>query len=157
MFLVVASDKLPSAIFIGTGPNLDTTCISKISRSTFLEFSKFWFLIPFLPKKVFNRPKMVKIQDVFSDMPCDLSNQTTLPALSFLNLFSSKYLYLVHISSIGRLTCRFVSMSPTIKWFAQSMRKSIFAVLLNYHYCSVFLELAYFKFIYGVKQAKFCH
>ena len=38
---VCGSDKLPAAILIRMGPNLDTTCISKMSRGTFLEFSKF--------------------------------------------------------------------------------------------------------------------
>ena len=39
--LLLCSDKLPAVIFIGMGPNLDTTCISEMSRGTFLDFSKF--------------------------------------------------------------------------------------------------------------------
>ena len=41
MYVCMCSDKLPAAIFIGMGPNLDTPCISKMSRGTFLDFLKF--------------------------------------------------------------------------------------------------------------------
>ena len=79
---VCGSDKLPAAILIRMGPNLDTTCISKMSRGIF-----FWNFRPnFAQKRRFSRPKIEKIQDIFSDMPCDLSNQTTLPAQTFLSL-----------------------------------------------------------------------
>ena len=75
--------KLPATIFIGMGPNLDTTSISKMSRNTFLEFLKFDPI--FGQKTRFIRPKMGKIQDFYSDMPCHLSNQTTVPAHYFLS------------------------------------------------------------------------
>ena len=84
MYELVCSGKLPATVFIRMGPNLDTTCISEMSRGTFLEFSKFWIFTPFLLKKAFLRPKKEKIQDFFSDMPCDTSNQTTQPAQHFL-------------------------------------------------------------------------
>ena len=35
------SDHLPTRVFIQQTSNLDTTCISKLSRTTFFEFSKF--------------------------------------------------------------------------------------------------------------------
>ena len=50
---VCGSDKLPAAILIRMGPNLDTTCISKMSRGTFLEFPNFEFLPQFCPEKAF--------------------------------------------------------------------------------------------------------
>ena len=37
------SDYLPTRVFIQRTSNLDTTCISKLSRGTFFEFSKFKF------------------------------------------------------------------------------------------------------------------
>ena len=51
-YVCVCSGKLPATIFIGTGPNLDTTCISKMSRFTLFEISNFHL------KKSFLRPKM---------------------------------------------------------------------------------------------------
>ena len=45
------SDHLPTRVFIQQTSNLDTTCISKLSRTTFFEFSKFRILTPFLAKK----------------------------------------------------------------------------------------------------------
>ena len=45
------SDHLPTRVFIQQTSNLDTTCISKLSRTTFFEFSKFQILTPFLAKK----------------------------------------------------------------------------------------------------------
>ena len=35
------SDPLPTRVFVQQTSNLDTTCISKLSRGTFLKFSKF--------------------------------------------------------------------------------------------------------------------
>ena len=35
------SDHLPTRVFIQQTSNLDTTCISKLSQTTFFEFSKF--------------------------------------------------------------------------------------------------------------------
>ena len=45
------SDHLPTRVFIQQTSNLDTTCIFKLSRTTFFEFSKFRILTPFLAKK----------------------------------------------------------------------------------------------------------
>ena len=45
------SDHLPTRVFIQQTSNLDTTCISKSSRTAFFEFSKFRILTPFLAKK----------------------------------------------------------------------------------------------------------
>ena len=75
---------------------------------------------------------MVKIQDFFADVSCDLSNQTTQPAHHFFELFNSKHINWAQISSIDRLTSYFSSMTPTIKCFAQGMQKSIFALLLYF-------------------------
>ena len=69
-------DKLPVAVFIQMEPNLDTTCDSTLSRDTFIEFFKLQFKIfarpIFLVKNTFLRPKMVKIQNFFSDMLSDI-------------------------------------------------------------------------------------
>ena len=134
---VCGSDKLPAAIFIRMGPNLDTTCISEMSRGTFLEFSKFWIFTPFLPKKLFLKTKIEKIQDLFSDMPCHLSNQTAPPTQHFFELFSSKPAHLAHMNSIDRFT----GVTPTRKGFAKCMQKSIFSLLLYYIFFSAISNL----------------
>ena len=72
---------------------------------------------------------MVKIEDLFSDMPCHLSNQTTQPAQHFFEIFSSKHAHLAQMSSINRFT----GVTHTRKCFAQGMQKSIFALLLYYY------------------------
>ena len=72
--------------------------------------------------------EIVKIQDFFSEMPCDLSNQTTQPAQHFFELFSSKHAHLTQISSINRFT----GVTPTRKCFPRGMQKSIFALLLYF-------------------------
>ena len=59
-------------------------------------------------------------------MPCDLSNQTPLPAQPFFELFNSKHAHLSQMRSIDSFT----GMTPTRKCFAQGMQKSIFALLL---------------------------
>ena len=54
---------------------------------------------------------MVKISTrFFSDMPCDISNQGTLPAYHFLELLNSEHLNLAQISSIDWLTGRYHKM-----------------------------------------------
>ena len=60
-----------------------------MSRGTFLEFLNFDPI--FGLKRRFLRPKRVKIQDFFTDMPCYLSNQTVKLAHYFFELFSSKH------------------------------------------------------------------
>ena len=50
-FPEILSDQLPTRVFIQPPSNLDTTCISRLSRGTFFEFSKFQILTPFLAKK----------------------------------------------------------------------------------------------------------
>ena len=58
--LCVCVFKLPATIFIGTGPNLDTTCISKMSRGTFLDFFEILNFDPLFDLKThFLRPKML--------------------------------------------------------------------------------------------------
>ena len=47
---------------------------------------------------------MVKIQDFFADVSCDLSNQTTQPAHYFFELFNSGHINRAQISSIDILT-----------------------------------------------------
>ena len=75
---------------------------------------------------------MVKIQDFYFDMPCHLSNEATVPAHYFFEIFSLKHMEKAQISSTDRLTGSFISMTPAIKRFAQGMQKSIFAPLLYF-------------------------
>ena len=56
---------------------------------------------------------MEKIQNFFSDMPCDLSNQRTQPAQHFFDLSSSKHAQIPQISSVDRFT----GVTPTRKCF----------------------------------------
>ena len=67
-----------------------TAYISKLSLSDFFYFSKFRFLTLFSAKKCFLRPKTIKIQDVFSIMAYDVSNQTTLYAHDLFELYNLK-------------------------------------------------------------------
>ena len=54
------SDHLPTRVFIQQTSNLDTTCISKLSRTTFFEFSKFPILTPFLVKNWFFKDLLMR-------------------------------------------------------------------------------------------------
>ena len=60
-------------------------------------FLNFEFIPKFCPKKRFLKPKIEKIQYLYSDMPCDLSDRTSLPAQ---NRF--KEAHLAHMNSIDR-------------------------------------------------------
>ena len=66
----------------------------------FWNFRNFEFWPHFWLKKAFLRPKMVKIQDFFTDMPCYLSNQSIQPAHYFFELFSSEHAKQAQISSM---------------------------------------------------------
>ena len=77
--------------FHRNGTKFEKLCVSKMSSETFFMIFEISILTPFSTKKAFLRPKMVKIQDFFTDMPCYLSNQTIQPAHYFFELFSSKH------------------------------------------------------------------
>ena len=72
---------------------------------------------------------MVKTQDLFSDMQCDPSNQTTLPALHFFGRFSSKQVNLAQISS----TESFTGVTPTIKIIRAGYEKIFFCTFISFY------------------------
>ena len=73
---------------------------------------------------------MVKIKDLFSDVACDLSNQTIPPSYHSSELFSSKNLNLAQISSADRLTGSLIGMALTIN-ASRRICKNLFYHLYN--------------------------
>ena len=91
--LLCTPGKRPAGNFFHMGQNWNTTCISYLSRSVFFGISL--ISIVFLIKNALLKSKMVRIRGFSYDIPCDISNQTTLTAhhhfMSFLVENTSNY------------------------------------------------------------------